>query len=218
MTDAENAPGRRSKINRGPAPAPPAGRRRPRRGVAGSAAVLVAAGTLAACGGGGRGDPDADLVHQPRQRRPGRDRGALHRGGRRASTRIETPCCRATRASQREQLVRRLAAEDDVDRPHEPRPAVRPRVRPGRVPRAGAAGDAQEARDGVVQSAVEGATWDDELVAIPFWANTQLLWYRKSVAEAAGLDMTQPVTWDQIVKAAKDQDKLVSAQGAGRSP
>ena len=33
---------------------------------------------------------------------------------------------------------------------------------------------------------------DDKLVAIPFWANTQLLWYRKSVAEAAGLDMTQP--------------------------
>ena len=36
-----------------------------------------------------------------------------------------------------------------------------------------------------------GSTWNDELVAVPFWANTQLLWYRKSVAEAAGLDMSQ---------------------------
>ena len=49
-----------------------------------------------------------------------------------------------------------------------------------------------------------GSTWNDELVAVPFWANTQLLWYRKSVAEAAGLDMTQPVTWDQLIKAAQD--------------
>jgi multiple sugar transport system substrate-binding protein len=72
---------------------------------------------------------------------------------------------------------------------------------------------ASEVSEGVVPGALESATWNDKLVAIPFWANTQLLWYRKSVAEAAGLDMTQPVTWDQIVKAAQDQKKLVSAQG-----
>jgi multiple sugar transport system substrate-binding protein len=41
-----------------------------------------------------------------------------------------------------------------------------------------------------------------------------VLWYRKSVAEAAGLDMTQPVTWEQIVEAAESQGKLVGAQGA----
>ena len=57
-----------------------------------------------------------------------------------------------------------------------------------------------------MQSAVDGSTWNDELVAVPFWANTQLLWYQKSVAEAAGLDMTQPVTWDQLIEAAEDQD------------
>ena len=39
----------------------------------------------------------------------------------------------------------------------------------------------------------------------PQWANTQVLWYRKSLAEAAGLDMTQPVTWDQIIDAAADE-------------
>jgi multiple sugar transport system substrate-binding protein len=67
--------------------------------------------------------------------------------------------------------------------------------------------------EGVVQSAIEGSTWDDKLVAVPFWANTQVLWYRKSVAEAAGLDMTKPVTWEQIVDAAESQGKLVGAQG-----
>ena len=72
---------------------------------------------------------------------------------------------------------------------------------------------AERVSEGVVESAIEGSTWDDELVAIPFWANTQLLWYRKSVAEAAGLDMEQPVTWDQLIEAAQDQDKLIGAQG-----
>jgi multiple sugar transport system substrate-binding protein len=52
-----------------------------------------------------------------------------------------------------------------------------------------------------------------KLVTIPFWANTQLLWYRKSVAAAAGLDMTQPVTWQQLVDAARKTGKTVSAQG-----
>ncbi|NNV09719.1 extracellular solute-binding protein, partial [Geobacillus sp. MMMUD3] len=60
---------------------------------------------------------------------------------------------------------------------------------------------------------VESSTRQDELVATPFWANTQLLWYRKSVAEAAGLDMSQPVTWDQIIDAAAEQDKRVGVQG-----
>src|SRR6478752_5944540 len=54
-----------------------------------------------------------------------------------------------------------------------------------------------------VQPAIDASTWKDQLVAAPFWANTQLLWYRKSVAEKAGLDMTKPVSWEQLSKAAK---------------
>ena len=73
---------------------------------------------------------------------------------------------------------------------------------------------AQATTQDVVQGAIDASTWKDELVAIPFWANTQLLWYRKSVAEAAGLDMSQPVTWEQIMQAAQDQDKLLAVQGA----
>ena len=77
---------------------------------------------------------------------------------------------------------------------------------------------AQRTSQNVVEGALAGPTWNDKLVAVPFWANTQLLWYRKSVAEAAGLDMTKPVTWDQLIEAAaKDQDKLLGVQGQPRA-
>src|SRR5699024_5078325 len=66
---------------------------------------------------------------------------------------------------------------------------------------------------GIVQGSVESATWDEELVAVPFWANPQLLWYRKSVADDLDLDMDK-VTWEQLIDAAKDTDKLIGVQGA----
>jgi multiple sugar transport system substrate-binding protein len=48
----------------------------------------------------------------------------------------------------------------------------------------------------------------------PFWANTQLLWYRKSIAEEAGIDPSEDdVTWDEILKAAEDTDTTVSVTG-----
>ncbi len=46
----------------------------------------------------------------------------------------------------------------------------------------------------------------------PFWSNTQVLWYRKSFVEKAGLDMKQPVTWDQIIQAAADNGGTVAVQ------
>lgn len=64
-----------------------------------------------------------------------------------------------------------------------------------------------------LEGPLQGATWNGELVAVPFWANTQLLWYRESAAKAAGLDMSKPVTWDQVIKAAKSQDKYLGVQG-----
>ena len=60
--------------------------------------------------------------------------------------------------------------------------------------------------------AAETVTWDDGVYAFPQWANTQVLWYRKSLAEAAGLDMTQPVTWDQVIDAAADNGGTVGVQ------
>ena len=59
-----------------------------------------------------------------------------------------------------------------------------------------------------------GLQVEGRLVAVPFWANTQLLWYRKSVAKAAGLDMTRPVTWEQLIKAAGAQKKTIGVQAS----
>ncbi len=64
-----------------------------------------------------------------------------------------------------------------------------------------------------LSGAAETVTWDNKVFAIPLWANTQVLWYRKSLAQAAGLDMTQPVTWDQVIKAATDHGGTVGVQG-----
>ncbi|MBB3086441.1 extracellular solute-binding protein [Geodermatophilus sabuli] len=116
-------------------------------------------------------------------------------------------------SQQREQLIRRLAAEDSsidimsLDPPYIPEFAQAGFLAP--VPEDVVA----RVTEDVVQSAVDGATWDGEVVSVPFWANTQLLWYKKSVAEAAGLDMTQPVTWEQLVQAAQEQGTTIAAQG-----
>jgi multiple sugar transport system substrate-binding protein len=207
-----NAPGR--SRSRGPAPAPPAGRRRPRRrGIAGAAVLLVTAGTLAACGGDGGGSStltwyinvdsggQAEIAARCTEAADGRYT-------------IETSVLPRDAGAQREQLIRRLAANDSsidimsLDPPFIPEFAEAGFLAP--VPE----DVAERVSEDVVQSAIDGSTWKDELVAVPFWANTQVLWYRKSVAEAAGLDMTQPVTWEQIVEAAESQGKLVGAQGA----
>ncbi|WP_239521748.1 extracellular solute-binding protein [Geodermatophilus sabuli] len=126
---------------------------------------------------------------------------------------IETAQLPRESAQQREQLIRRLAAEDSsidiisLDPPYIPEFAEAGFLAP--VPE----DVAERVTEDVVQSAIDGATWNDQLVAVPFWANTQLLWYKKSVAEAAGLDMEQPVTWEQLVQAAEDQDTQIAAQG-----
>lgn len=62
------------------------------------------------------------------------------------------------------------------------------------------------------EGATAAATWDGEMAVAPFWSNTQVLWYRKSFVEKAGLDMSQPVTWDQIIDAATENDGKVAVQ------
>ncbi|MDF2498545.1 MAG: transporter substrate-binding protein, partial [Arthrobacter koreensis] len=114
---------------------------------------------------------------------------------------IETSLLPNDAPSQREQLARRLAAGDtsmdimSLDPPNVPEYAEPGYLAP--IP-----DDVRERTTAnVLEGALAGATWKDEVVAVPFWANTQILWYRKSVAEAAGLDMSQPVTWDQLMEA-----------------
>jgi multiple sugar transport system substrate-binding protein len=61
------------------------------------------------------------------------------------------------------------------------------------------------------KGAYQASSWNGQLVVLPFWSNTQVLWYRKDAAAAAGLDMKQPVTWDQIIDTA---DKLNTEAGS----
>ena len=128
--------------------------------------------------------------------------------------RIQTSLLPNSATAQREQLVRRLAAEDaSIDLMS---------LDPPFIPEFAEAGflrsfDEAEARDltaGVLSGPIESASWDGRLVTAPFWANTQLLWYRKSVARDAGLDpAARPVTWDQVIEGAAGKGKTVEVQG-----
>jgi multiple sugar transport system substrate-binding protein len=118
-------------------------------------------------------------------------------------------------SGQREQLVRRLAAKDrsialmSLDPPFVAEFAEAGFLRPF------TAAEAEEFTAGVLAGPVEGATWDGELLAAPFWANSQLLWYRKSAAVRAGVDPAAgPVSWDQLITGAEQAGATVAVQGA----
>ncbi len=127
--------------------------------------------------------------------------------------RIEVSVLPREAASQREQLARRLAARDSsIDLMSLDPPFIPELAEPGVL--ADVPDDlAERVSEDVVEGALVGASWKDELVTVPFWANTQLLWYRASVAEAAGLDMSGPVTWDQLMDAAEEQEAYLGVQG-----
>lgn len=59
-----------------------------------------------------------------------------------------------------------------------------------------------EYSDGIFAKALAAASYDGALVAAPWWFDPQLLWYRGTVAERAGLDMSKPVSWDQLIEGA----------------
>ena len=66
----------------------------------------------------------------------------------------------------------------------------------------------------VLEPPIESAVWQDELFGAPWNANTQLLWYKKSVAEAAGIDPTAAnFTWDEMIDAAVQTNTKVAEQG-----
>lgn len=178
------------------------------------ALALAAAAVLAACGGGGEGTPTLTWYTNP-------DNGGQEQLAERCTSsadgeyRVEVSVLPRDADSQREQLVRRLAANDSsidlmsLDPVFVPEFAEAGFLRPFR------AREAAELTKGVLDGAVKTSTWGDRLVAAPFWANTQLLWYRKSVAERAGLDpAAEPVTWDQLIAAARETGTTVDVTGA----
>jgi len=116
-------------------------------------------------------------------------------------------------SQQREQLVRRLAAQDSsIDVMSLDPPFVAEFANAGFL----RVFDEQEQAaltEGVLDGPLKTAFWDGKLVAAPFWANTQLLWFRKGAVAAAGVDPTSPdFTWDRMIAAAVSQDKVVGVQ------
>ncbi len=128
---------------------------------------------------------------------------------------IETQVLPNDAVQQREQLVRRLAADDpSIDLMSLDPPFVAEFANAGYLMAITDQADVDEFTQGVLDAPLETAYWDGQLVAPPFWANTQLLWYRKSVAEAAGVDPTAAdFTWDEMIKAAESQNKKIGVQG-----
>ncbi|MDQ3898062.1 MAG: extracellular solute-binding protein, partial [Actinomycetota bacterium] len=158
-------------------------------------AVVLLASVIGACGGGGSGVPTLNWYINP-------DNGGQAELAAKCSAasngayQIKTSVLPNDATSQREQLVRRLAAKDaSIDLMSLDPPFV-PEFAEANFLRTFTADEARELTAGVLSGPIESATWNGQLVAAPFWANTQLLWYRKSVAQKAGVDPArQPVTW-----------------------
>lgn len=52
------------------------------------------------------------------------------------------------------------------------------------------------------EAAVAASSVDDRLVTVPWWYEPQVLWFRGSAAERAGLNTSSTVTWDDLVAGA----------------
>ena len=181
-----------------------------------AAAVLTAA--LGACGGDDSSRPTLTWYINPDPPPPSGvaldDFGLFGIASRCSNERyqIDVEVLPQSATEQRIQLARRLASEDSsvdlmsLDPPFTSEFADAEFLLP--IP----ADKQATLTEGTLQAPIDSATWEGEIVAAPQWANTQLLWYRKSFTDAAGLDMTKPVTWDQIIDAASENNGTVGVQ------
>jgi multiple sugar transport system substrate-binding protein len=114
--------------------------------------------------------------------------------------RVEVHTLSDSLADRRADLIRRLSAHDDsvdiltLDSALTAEFAAAKYLAP--VPRS------LTQTTGVVPTAVEAATYRGKLVAVPWWVDPQLLWFRGAAAEHAGIDTSRPVTWDALLAGA----------------
>ncbi|MCW2758608.1 MAG: transporter substrate-binding protein [Nocardioidaceae bacterium] len=181
-------------------------RRRLRTALTGVTAAVLASGVLAACGASGK--PVLNWYINP-------DSGGQDAVAKACSTdayTVKTQVLPQDAGQQRIQLARRLAAHDSgidlmsIDPPYTAEFANAGYLAP--LPEALQSSLKDQSFDG----ATKADTWKGKLVVAPFWSNVQVLWYRKSFVAKAGLDMTQPVTWDQIIDAAAKNGGKVAVQ------
>ncbi|MEU3448347.1 ABC transporter substrate-binding protein [Streptomyces thermolilacinus] len=189
--------GRGPSAGRGPS----GGRRRGRGAVRGLRALLVLpllASPLAACGSDApAGPPTVNWYNFPD------DSGALAAAARNCTRdaggryRIVYHKLPRTADGQRQQLVRRLAAEDTsidvmgLDVTWAPEFAEAGWILPW-------TGDLRRrAEEGTLEVPLRTGTWKNRLYAVPYNTNTQLLWYRADLVDEP------PRTWAEMLEAAR---------------
>ncbi|MGA8257723.1 MAG: extracellular solute-binding protein [Nocardioides sp.] len=181
--------------------------RRITRPLAVAAAVVLGAGLLSSCGSDGKPvlnwyvNPDGVATLT-----------ALAEKCSTADYDIEIQLLPSGATDQRTQLARRLAARDSSTDLMSLDPVF--------VPEFANAGWLEEftgeaataVTEGILEGPLNTVMWEDGVFAAPQWANTQVVWFRKSLAEAAGLTMDDTVTWDQVIEAAAENDGTVGVQ------
>lgn len=183
--------------------------RPPARRIAGAVASLALASSLLAACSGDSGKPELVWYTNP-------DAGGQAAVAENCSTdeyTVTTQVLPQDASQQRIQLSRRLAAEDpSIDLMSLDPPFTAEFADAGFLAALPQDARAQLEEQGTFQGAMDAATWEDKLVVFPFWSNTQVLWYRKSFVDKTDLDMSQPVTWDQIIQAAADNGGKIGVQ------
>jgi multiple sugar transport system substrate-binding protein len=182
------------------------------RGLALGLVGAVAASVLAACGGGG-GKPVLTWYINPDPVSPTLAGQALL--AKQCSTSqytIQTQELPTDATSQRTQLAYRLAAKDSSIDLMSMDPAFTAEFAAAGFLAPIPASYAKAFSSGKLNGILQTATYGGKLIADPLWANTQVLWFRKSFAQKAGLDMTKPVTWSQIIDAASSNGGTVGVQ------
>lgn len=178
------------------------------RMIAASAGLLVGAGLLSACGGGEDTRTIRFFTFNEASFATAAANCTEQSGG---DYEIVVELLPNAADQQREQLVRRLAAQDStVDLMAMDVIWTAEFAEAGWVlPWEGEL--AEQASDGVLEGPLASATFDDTLFAGPFTSNTQLLWYRESLVPEP------PETWDQLIDMAEalpEGENLVQVQGS----
>jgi multiple sugar transport system substrate-binding protein len=171
-----------------------------RRGLTASLAGAALALAIGACGGDDAGSGSRSLswfiAFQPG--------GAVEKIADRCTQQsngryeIEVEFLPTDASQQREQLVRRLGAEDDsIDL------MGMDVIWTGEFANAGWVAEVPpeiESRvtENVFESVLDTARFEDRLYGIPIWSNTQLLWYRKDRVDEP------PQTWDEMLDRAEE--------------
>jgi len=171
-------------------------------------AAALAVGGLGACGGSSEGSGGRELTWFVAIQ-PG---GTIEKVAERCSKEsggkyvVEPEFLPTDASQQREQLVRRLGAEDpsidivgmDVIWTGEFANAGWVEPWTGKLKK--------EVTEKVFPNVIETASFEDDLYAAPFNTNTQLLWYRKDLVKKP------PVTWDQMIDQAENLEEAGTIQ------